>query len=113
MGVRRKKPNRSSKVEARGWEWGRIQEEKLAQNERDNAGRCEAQLYGCLGSASEVHHVVARIDGGGHNDKLLALCSACHYRYTVETIQARAKLRRQEKHEAKRRNRPGRTDRYQ
>ena len=96
---------------ASGWEWHRIQQKVLADNERDNDGACQAQLSGCLGVATEVHHVVARIDGGGHNDQLAALCSACHYRYTVETIQQRAKERREEKRRKKRKNHPGRKDR--
>ena len=98
-------------VEARGWEWGRIRRKKLADNARDNAGRCEGGLEGCSGIAVEVHHVVARIDGGGHNDQLLALCPECHYRFTVQTIQERARLRAAAKKEAKRKNHPGRKDR--
>ncbi|AZS06626.1 HNH endonuclease [Mycobacterium phage JacoRen57] len=84
----------------------------MADNERDNAGRCEGAYEGCLGIAEEVHHVVARVDGGGHNDQLLALCSACHYRLTVELIQRRAAERRQQKKAKKRKNHPGRKDRY-
>lgn len=85
----------------------------MADNRRDNDGRCEAQRDGCLGVAEEVHHVVARVDGGGDNDGLLALCSACHQRYTTELIQARAKERARIKKEKKRKNHPGRKDRYE
>lgn len=97
---------------ASGWEWHRIQQEKLAQNRRDNGGACQAQRSGCLGIATEVHHVVARVDGGGEKTELAALCSACHYRYTVETIQQRAKERREQKRQRKRKNHPGRKDRH-
>ena len=98
--------------EARGWEWGRIRRKKLDDNERDNAGRCEAALPGCLGVAEEVHHVLARVRGGGHNDELLALCSACHYRFTVELNRQLAEERRLKKKLKKRKNHPGRKDRY-
>lgn len=98
-------------VRARGWEWSAIRNQKLADNRRTNGGRCEAALSGCLGDAQEVHHVVARVDGGTHNDGLLALCSACHYRFTVETIQEQAAKRRRLKTEARRKNHPGRKDR--
>lgn len=99
-------------VEARGWEWSHIRDEKLRDNRRDNDGRCQAALYGCLGVAEEVHHVVARVDGGTHNDELLAVCSACHYRFTVQTIQEQAAKRRTAKAEARRKNHPGRKDRH-
>lgn len=95
-----------------GWEWRRIAQEKLELNRRHNDGACEAQRDGCLGVAEEVHHVVSRVDGGGDNEQLLALCSACHYRYTTELIQARAAERRRLKKEARRKNHPGRKDRY-
>jgi 5-methylcytosine-specific restriction endonuclease McrA len=95
-----------------GWEWSRIREEKLAQNRRDNDGRCEATLYGCLGFAEEVHHVVSRVDGGGDNDGLLALCSACHTRFTTATVRERALVRREAKRQARRKNHPGRKDRH-
>jgi 5-methylcytosine-specific restriction endonuclease McrA len=98
--------------ESSGWEWARIAKAKLAQNRRDNDGRCEAQRDGCLGVAEEVHHVVARVDGGGDNGKLLALCSVCHTRFTTETVQERARLRAAAKKEAKRKNHPGRKDRH-
>lgn len=101
------------KQAARGWEWSAIQKEKLADNRRMNGGRCEAGEYGCLGIATEVHHVVARVDGGTHNDKLLALCSACHYRYTTKTVQQRAAMRRAAKKAARRKNHPGRKDRHE
>lgn len=96
-----------------GWEWGRIRRKKLADNRRDNAGQCEAQFYGCLGDATEVHHVVSRVDGGGDNDKLLALCSACHTAYTTATVQQQAEKRRTAKRQKRRKNHPGRKDRYE
>lgn len=102
----------SSYPEARGWDWGRVRAEKMERNRRDNDGACEARYDGCLGVAEEVHHVVARVDGGGDNDGLLALCSACHYRLTTELIQRRAKERRAAKAARKRKNHPGRKDRY-
>lgn len=99
-------------TEARGWEWGRIRRAKLDDNERVNAGRCEAALEGCLGRAEEVHHVLARVRGGGHNDELLALCSACHMRFTAELNRQLAVERAAAKKNKKRKNHPGRKDRY-
>ena len=96
-----------------GWAWGRIRAQVLADNERDNDGVCQAQLYGCLGRATEVHHIVARVNHGGHiKGNLAAICGACHYRYTTETVRERAAERRQQKRQQQRRNRPGRKDRY-
>ena len=97
-----------------GWEWRRIKDEKLDDNRRVNAGRCEAQRPGCLGVAEEVHHVVERVnDGGDNKSNLMALCSACHYRFTVEANQARAEAKRIAKKQAKRKNHPGRKDRHE
>lgn len=97
---------------ARGWAWGRIRREKLATNQRVNAGRCEAALPGCLGDAEEVHHVLARVRGGGHNDELLALCSACHLRFTIELNRQLAVERAAAKKQRQRKNHPGRKDRH-
>lgn len=102
----------ADKERARGWAWTAIREEKLAENRRTNDGICEAQLQGCLGIATEVHHDVARVIGGTHDDGLSALCSACHYRLTTQLIQERAAERRRLKKEHRRRNHPGRKDRY-
>lgn len=99
-------------AQARGWEWGRIRKAKMSDNERVNAGRCEAALPGCLGDAEEVHHVLARVRGGDHNDELLALCSACHLRFTIELIQQLAAERAAAKKQKKKKNHPGRKDRY-
>lgn len=98
---------------ARGWAWTAIREQKLHDNRRDNDGRCEAALSGCLGCAEEVHHIVSRVDGGTHEDGLLALCSACHYRFTVETIQKQADQRAARKRYLRRKNHPGRKDRHE
>lgn len=96
-----------------GWEWSRIKKAKLADNERDNGGQCQAVLDGCEGVATEVHHLVERAEGGTDDDEnLLAICDACHYRLTTEANQRRAKQRRQAKAEARRKNHPGRKDRY-
>ena len=103
----------SDRLSDRGWQWRRVRETKMSDNRRVNAGRCEASLPGCLGVAEEVHHIVSRVDGGGDNDGLLALCSACHYRYTTETVQKQAAQRRVVKKEKKRKNHPGRKDRYE
>ena len=100
------------KEKASGRRWRVIRDAKLAQNQRDNGGRCEAQLEGCLGIAVEVHHIVARIDGGTHDDGLSALCSACHTRFTTATVQQRAAMRREAKKQAQRKNHPGRKDRH-
>lgn len=97
-----------------GWAWAVIRDQKLHDNRRDNDGACEAQLEGCLGIATEVHHVVERVHGGGDNeDALEALCGPCHQRYTTHLIQERAAERRRLKREARRKNHPGRKDRYQ
>ncbi len=97
-----------------GWEWSRIKKAKLADNERDNAGRCQVMFDGCEGLATEVHHRVERAAGGtDDNENLLAICEACHYRLTTEANRRRAKQRRQAKEEAKRRNHPGRKDRHE
>lgn len=96
-----------------GWDWSRIKTAKLARNERDNAGRCQALYDGCEGVATEVHHIIERAEDGTDDDEnLLAICEACHYRLTTEANQRRAKQRRQAKSEAKRKNHPGRKDRY-
>lgn len=100
--------------DSRGWEWSRIRREALDRNRRDLDGRCQARLDGCLGEATQVHHVVERADGGGddpHN--LMAICEACHTRVTVEANQRRASARRGAKKEKKRKNHPGRRDRYE
>jgi len=96
-----------------GWEWHRKKDAKLAQNRRDNDGRCDAAFYGCLGEATQVHHRVERIDGGDDSaENLIAVCEACHTRLTTEANQKRAAARREQKKKAKRRNHPGRKDRY-
>jgi len=100
--------------ESSGWAWQVIKDQKLADNRRDNDGRCEAGLEGCLGIAEEVHHVVSRVDGGGDNSEALAaLCGPCHQRYTTQLIQERAAARRSAKREKKRKNHPGRKDRHE
>ena len=96
-----------------GWEWSRRQKARLAANERDNNGQCQAVLDGCLGVATEVHHVIERADGGGDEAaNLAAVCEACHIRLTVEANRVRAAERRGVKKQAKRKNHPGRRDRY-
>lgn len=100
------------KEKASGRAWRLIRDRKLAQNQRDNGGRCEAALHGCLGVAEEVHHVIARVHGGTHNDGLAALCSVCHTQFTTATVQERAAMRRQLTKEQKRKNHPGRKDRH-
>lgn len=96
-----------------GWAWQVIKDQKLADNRRDNDGACEAQLEGCLGIATEVHHVHARInDGGDDPEALEALCGPCHQRYTTQLIQERAAEKRRIKREHRRKNHPGRKDRY-
>lgn len=97
-----------------GWEWNRLRTDKLEQNQRDSGGQCQAVLDGCEGLATEVHHVIERAAGGTDDDEnLLAICESCHYRLTSEANRRRAKQRRQAKEEAKRKNHPGRKDRYE
>lgn len=96
-----------------GWRWHAIQKDKLEQNRRDNDGQCQAVLEGCLGGATQVHHVIERIDGGTDDDEnLMAVCEVCHYRLTTALVQKRSAARRAAKKEKKRKNHPGRKDRY-
>ncbi len=75
---------------------------------------CEAAYYGCLGRAVTVHHVIARIDGGGDNEENLeSRCAPCHDRDTTELVRKRAADRRAAKKAARRKNHPGRKDRYE
>lgn len=41
------------------------------------ADRCEAQLAGCTGRATERHHLVLRSQGGG-DEQTKDLCAPCH-----------------------------------
>ncbi|WP_185746568.1 HNH endonuclease [Mycolicibacter terrae] len=85
----------------------------LERNRRDNEGRCQRQFYGCLVQATTVNHKIERIDGGTDDpSNLEALCEACHYRLTVDGNRKRAAERRAAKKLAKRKNHPGRKDRY-
>jgi 5-methylcytosine-specific restriction enzyme A len=96
-----------------GWEWREVQQATLARNRRDNDGQCQRQFDGCLGAATEVNHIIPRIDGGGDEPfNLEALCAGCHYRLTTTLVQERAAMRRATKKSAKRRNHPGRKDRH-
>lgn len=48
-----------------------------------SGGYCEAVLRGCLGLASDVHHVKPRARGGSDNPKnLMTLCRPCHEKIT-------------------------------
>jgi hypothetical protein len=99
--------------ELSGWEWNRRRQGKLDDNQRDNDGRCEVALPGCLGVATEVHHIVSRVIGGGDDKSTLAaICDACHYRLTTELVQQRAAERARMKKLKKRKNHPGRKDRH-
>lgn len=96
-----------------GWAWREIQLETLARNRRENDGQCQRQFAGCLGVATEVNHIVERVNGGtDDDDNLEALCGPCHYRLTTALVQERAAMRRAAKKSAKRRNHPGRKDRH-
>ena len=96
-----------------GWRWHAIQQDKLEQNQRDNDGQCQAAFDGCLGVATQVHHIIDRVDGGGDDDdNLMAVCEGCHTRLTTELVQKRAAARREQKKQARRKNHPGRKDRH-
>lgn len=96
-----------------GWRWHAIQQDVLAQNRRDNDGRCRAAFEGCLQIAVQVHHVIERIDGGTDDDEnLMAVCEGCHSRLTTAQVQRRAAARRQAKKDKMRKNHPGRIDRH-
>lgn len=91
-----------------GWVWHRIQQDYLRRHRN-----CEMGAYGCLGRATTVDHIIDRVDGGGDDDdNLRALCAPCHERHTTETKQRRAKKRKDMAEEARRKNHPGRKDRY-
>lgn len=90
-----------------GWVWSKIQQRYLRTHPN-----CEMGAWGCLGRATQVDHVIDRIEGGGDDDdNLRALCEPCHGRHTQETKARRAKIRKEAAEEAKRKNHPGRKDR--
>ena len=61
--------------------WRRTRERVL----RRDGYVCGLQEYGCLGDATEVHHIRGKNDGGGDEDgNLVAACSVCHARHTRE-----------------------------
>ena len=92
-----------------GWEWGRIQRDHLRRHPT-----CVRGAYGCLSVATDVHHIVARIDGGGDNEgNLESLCGPCHDRETAALNRRLSKERRAAKAAARRKNHPGRKDRYE
>lgn len=95
--------------ESNSWVWARIQKRYLRTHPR-----CEMGAWGCLGRATVVDHIIDRVDGGGDaDDNLRALCHPCHERHTQETKARRAKMRKQLAEEARRKNHPGRKDRWE
>ncbi|ARG75781.1 HNH endonuclease [Mycobacterium kansasii] len=83
-------------------------------------GECQARdengerFWGCEIKAFAAHHIVDRVDGGtDDDDNLMAVCEPCHERFTVAGNQRRAKQRKAEAEEARRKNHPGRKDRYE
>lgn len=75
---------------------------------------CQARDEGCEGEAVEVHHIVPiELGGTNDNENLISLCEVCHYRRTTQQRQARAARVKAEQKEARRRNHPGRKDRYE
>ncbi|HEX4032849.1 MAG TPA: HNH endonuclease [Solirubrobacteraceae bacterium] len=47
--------------------------------------------YVCGGTATEVHHVIQRVDGGtDHDSNLRSLCKPCHQKQTAAQTRQRA-----------------------
>lgn len=89
--------------------WAVIRERVLDRDEH----QCQAREAGCIGVATEVHHIIPQYAGGTDDDEnLQSLCSECHARQTSRQAHERALVRKAEKKEAERRNHPGRKDRY-
>ncbi|WP_198586412.1 HNH endonuclease [Mycobacteroides abscessus] len=126
-GVRQSSFNRSGKNSSGGRkrlrtnestvpEWRKIMHRVLykAGNEcqaRDENGE---RFWGCEIEATQVHHIIAQIDGGTDDESnLIAVCDPCHERFSQATKAARAKLRKCLEEEARRKNHPGRKDRYE
>jgi 5-methylcytosine-specific restriction endonuclease McrA len=96
--------------ESDGWTWGRIQDAVLS----DAHYECQRRHSGCLGVAVAVNHIIARIDGGGDNrSNLEAICEYCHEIENQKLLARLAAQRKEDEREARRRNRPGRKDRYE
>lgn len=90
--------------------WFAIREHVL----KRDGNQCQAQEVGCTGLAVEVDHIVPQYLGGtDDDDNLESLCPECHARRTSRQAHERAQIRKAEKKEAERRNRPGRKDRHQ
>ena len=97
-------------------QWQRIAHHQMT---RAN-GLCQARdengerFWGCEIHATQVHHLTAQIDGGGDEpENLMAVCPTCHERFTQQTKAARAKMRKEIAEELRRKNHPGRKDRYE
>lgn len=69
---------------SRGWRkgstarWRRIRAQVLAENQRVNGGRCQLQLRGCTGQATQVHHTRGRAATGDNPHYLQAVCQHCN-----------------------------------
>lgn len=85
-------------------DWATIRNRILDRDGR----RCGEGAYGCLGVATEVHHIIEQVFGGtDDDDNLISLCEACHQRKTVALRQELNKRRKAEQKEQKRRSHPG------
>ena len=59
-----------------GWEW---QKRRLQALKRDLYLCQPCKREGRVTPATEVHHIKARADGGGHElENLLSICPSCH-----------------------------------
>jgi 5-methylcytosine-specific restriction endonuclease McrA len=75
---------------------------------RRDRGICQIQGWGCWGTATEIHHVQERVNGGGHvMDNLVAVCHPCHVRETQRTQVERRRYRREVRRRVQRKLHPG------
>lgn len=86
-----------------GWKWDEIRRDYLRRHPH-----CEARQYGCLVDATDVHHIIARVDEGGDDeDNLMSLCGPCHDRETQKLKARLAKERKKKKDDERRNRHPG------
>lgn len=74
-----------------GWEWQKRRKRVLR---RDNYLCQPCKREGRLTPATEVHHIKARAEGGGHElENLLSICSSCHEEATREQLGQKARMK--------------------
>lgn len=55
-------------------EWRKVRKQVL----EDAVHRCELQLDGCTGKATDAHHTVAREVAGDDPSKMIGVCHRCN-----------------------------------